>query len=219
MKKTLIVVFVLLMVTTGLHAQRAGLHTFGFRLGGAFGMHGSTGYVYISDRHYSLDNTGRLFNFNAALHWAYTIRNNLGIQAELNFMINQGSRVSAHGWRPGPGGGYHDWISGRLTYTSLDIPILLRLGLLFNGHIGFLAGPHLAIPLGGGSFDGRNIEESSAAFGFTTGFYLLLPIGAGRIVGDLRYVFDFSRAMGEMRRRALPITLGYEMSFYSMFRR
>ena len=223
MKKMLIVALVLLMAATGLHAQEAGTWTVGGRLGGAFGFSSSQSELreglaaYFGAPNASFSDEMK-FNFNFAVFGAYTIIDNLSLQMELNFMINQGLGLEAT--VPFAGSATFD-----LTYNSLDIPILLRYSF-FNEAFGVLAGPHISIPLGrarvsvpsilgGGSY--RFDIDTSAIFGLTTGIFGAFPVGPGSIVGDLRFLFDFNTLEVEgadaIRRRALAITVGYQMSF------
>ena len=135
-------------------------------------------------------------------------------------MLNQGYELRM------PFAGF-DSRRGRLTYTSLDIPILLRYNFLeFPLAFGVQAGPHISVPLGRGLLSGAGFSErfdidTFATFGLTTGFFSGTPVGPGRIVGDLRFIVDFNAveaqmwgtAMHIMRRRAFVISLGYEVTF------
>jgi len=131
------------------------------------------------------------------------------------------------------------WAVGVWYGGSLDIPILLRYGL-FNGLLGVMAGPHISFvpaPIfgSGGAIWSRDWDYWDAGsgsrsspgmrnrvlFGATAGIFGLIPAGPGRIVADLRFVFDFNamqiqvagNSYNIMRRRVPIISLGYELSF------
>ena len=120
-----------------------------------------------------------------------------------------------------------------MGYDSLDIPILLRYGF-FNGLFGVMAGPHISfVPAPISGFANYSISfshghdrapprvDNRRLFGATAGVFGLLPAGPGRIVADLRFVFDFNaiqiqvagNSYNIMRRRVPIISLGYELSF------
>ncbi|MCL2480202.1 MAG: PorT family protein [Spirochaetaceae bacterium] len=230
MKKRLVVIFVLLMVVTGLFAQQAGQFSVGSRLGPSFGFNNSGDFVdllkltLIAEDPFlanmiSISNE-RLTNFNFVLYGAYTIIDNLSLQAELNFMINQGYKIETTMLGLSLG-------STKITYSSLDIPILLKYTFVNNPALfGILAGPHISIPLGKAKISGFGMSEkfnieNFATFGLTAGIFGGYQIGPGRILADLRFVFDFN-ALEEkeevitiefMKRRALSLTAGYEISF------
>jgi len=245
MKKKLLVILILVMMSTGLYAQQVGQSTFGFRLGGARGLwrglesegwiidswsdwHGSSSSHWTVRTEWEESNRS---NFKAVIYYAYTFRNNLSLQVELNVMVNQGIEVEMrehitenHSWW-GWGWDNGSWDSGSwtdswttewsetFTYTSIDIPILLRHNF-FYGLLGFLIGPHISIPVAG-----DYINELNTTFGITIGGQGLFPIWGGRLVGDLRFIADFNRLVendwddGGIRRQALAITVGYEWSF------
>jgi len=208
MKKKLIVLLVLLTLGTGLYAQQAGTRFFGFRLGGAFGLwaglEDDRHYIFNGWGYYDFEESNRL-NFNFAVYYAYTFRNNLSLQMELNFMVNQGFEEER---QRGPHVG-EERRTTEITYTSLDIPILLRYSF-FHGLLGFLIGPHISIPIAG-DFS----EDASITFGLTVGGRGTMAVGQrGYIVGEMRFLADFNEVFDDGRRRqALAITLGYEWSF------
>ena len=163
--------------------------------------------------------TGMQVNPNFALYGAFPLSENLWVQAELNFMINQGYRLTVSD-RSGTD-------TDTITYTSLDLPILLKYELGQDEIIwGFLAGPHFSIPLGNARVSGDGLSEnfnirSFATFGVTAGAFAKYPLGNGYIVGDARFIFDFNAVEAReyfftvdfMRRRALAFSVGYEISF------
>jgi len=219
-KKTLCVLLVFIISTAGLYAQQAGQRIAGARIGAAFGFNSSMdiGNVF-DDREHSASDEMRI-NFALAAYGAHALTDRLSIQTELNLMINQGYglRVSVDG----------DLLhSEDITYTSLDIPILLRYNFLNSPSVlGILAGPHVSIPIGRARFtEGGTSEEidiyTVTTFGLSAGIFGGIQAGPGRIMGDLRFIFDFNpvekrpreESFAFMQRRALLFTLGYEMSF------
>ncbi|MDR1862560.1 MAG: PorT family protein [Treponema sp.] len=115
------------------------------------------------------------------------------------------------------------------SYSSLDIPVLLRYEFLQQPlMVGLVAGPVLSIPVGdvelsfpselGGSTD---VKTKGITFGATAGVFGGYPVGPGKIIADIRFLMDFTplkiKEGGEtieaIKRRSLNITLGYEFSF------
>ena len=203
------------------HAQQAGHVSIGGRIGPVFGVHNAVDLEGIDIGTGTVARESNvLFNFNFTLYVSYAIIDNVMIQAEANVMFNQGYELRM------PFAGF-DSRRGRLTYTSIDIPILLRYNFLdFPLAFGVQAGPHISVPLGRGILSGAGFRErfyidTFATFGLTTGFFSGTPVGPGRIVGDLRFIVDFNAleaqmwgtAMHIMRRRAFVISLGYEVTF------
>ena len=231
LKKPLIAGFVFLMAVSGLAAQQTGQFSFGGRLGGAVGFNNPgtfdnavrDHFGSLLSRSHSVVDEPEL-NFNFAIYFNYAITSRLSAQAELNFMINQGYELilSAPSQRS---------ILIDVNYHSLDIPLLLRYSLIDAPVIfGIQAGPHISIPLGrlevyedrdGAAFNERFGIDTSAAFGITAGLFAGFNAGPGRVVGDLRFIFDFNSldatAFGTrvefINRRALAATIGYEISF------
>jgi len=172
---------------------------------------------------------GQRVNFTFAVYGNYAITNNISIQMELKFMAVQGYelRFSAENYP-------RSWFAN-VSYTSLDIPILFRYSLL-NSQIlfGFQAGPHISIPLGRlavtedwdhyvsvNRINERFAIDTRASFGLTTGIFAGFQTGPGRVVGDLRFIFDFNsmqvydrgNRIDFITRRALSIAIGYQQSF------
>jgi len=209
MKKMVVVAMILLVTAAGIHAQQAGEWTIGGRLGGAMGLHNSGDVdmpgIVIDTR----------FNFNFALYANYAFSDMVSFQPEFNFMINQGYQIR---FPSSP-------LTMDITYSSLDIPLLLRISLLRPAALwGFLLGPHLSIPLGSAEFsyvDGSSADidiDTSITFGVTAGIFGARQAGPGRLIVDMRFIFDFNGvedAAGDefIRRRALVATIGYEISF------
>ena len=205
-------------------APQAGQFTVGGRLGGAIGFtesHAGTERILRPlfsnpDARVSVEPE---LNFNFALYGNYAITNRISIQAELNFMISQGYELTA----PRLGRGLYSF---DINYSSLDIPLLLRFAFLSSRPVfGIMAGPHISIPLGRleiysdheERYIGKLDIDSNFTLGFTAGLFGGFQAGPGRIVGDLRFIFDFDSLQAEgvefIRRRAAALSIGYEISF------
>jgi hypothetical protein len=223
MKKVFVLAAALVFVSFAANAQSFAA---GARLGPGIGFHGNgddmedqvdiwKGYGASVD-----DKVG--VGFIIAGYGAYYFTDSLAVQAELNFMINQKKilEISVGG------------VSGEIeaSYSSLDIPVLLRYEFLQQPlTVGLVAGPVLSIPisdvemiyptiLGGGSGDS---ETEGITFGATVGVFGGYPVGPGKIIADIRFLMDFtplkvkdgSETFEAIKRRSLNITLGYELSF------
>lgn len=148
----------------------------------------------------------------------------LGFQTELDILANNGTGFTAT-----MGG---QVMKSDFSYTSLELPILVT----YDFNVGpvtltALAGPHLSFPLGKVKAEtkdfGKKPEkhdfgiDSKALFGMTFGMAVGFPVGPGSIVGDIRYLNDFSKLRAEaygsvndvLTRRTLNISLGYQMTF------
>jgi hypothetical protein len=154
--------------------------------------------------------------FNAALFFAYRFNDRFGIQPELNVMVNNGIKAT-----------YTDGMEVTAAYTSLDIPILLYYNIIVNPVVvRIFAGPYLAIPVGkinievDGYSGGAGIENKGVMFGILGGFGVGFKVGPGNIIGDFRYINDFSenkilyngKDMKGFLRRSINVTVGYELS-------
>ena len=193
--------------------QAVNRHAFGFRLGGAFGLWAGleSGSGQVMNYFYQYDESNR-FSFNFALYYVHMFTNSMALQAELNFLINQGIEGE---WsvRTGPHG-TRTRLSSEWTYTSIDIPVLFRFRLfqeLFGfatGH--FLAGPHISIPIAG-----DNVDDAVMTYGLTIGGTGYFQMGPGHLVGDMRFITDFNGAFdgASARRQVLSITMGYQWTF------
>jgi len=232
MKKTFILLMVLMVSAGGLFAQQSGQWTSGGRLGMAFGFNNSADFgsllrnevrdeIFLDTGIWipvSVSDNMRM-NFNFALYANHAFSDRLSLQAELNFMINQGYELELSVL------GISETVD--IIYSSLDIPILVRYTLINSPLIfGIQGGPHISIPLGDGEISGGGMSgnipiRTSATFGLTAGILAGHQVGSGRIIGDMRFLFDFNeveaREFGQtisfMQRRALLFTIGYEVSF------
>jgi hypothetical protein len=198
MKKVLAVLIVLFVVAASGFAQ----FSVGAKLGGAFGFHS-----WNSDIE---DLTGEepdsKFNFTFGAFGGYAFNEKLSLQVELDFMLNQGGEVS----------------SEDIEYNSLDIPVLVKYAFLQNPLVvGVAVGPQISIPLGDIKVASEDIGADGITFGAVAGLYAGYPLGPGRIIGDLRFLFDFNQLKASesgvdadvLARRALIFTVGYEFSF------
>jgi len=213
MKKIPIAVLLLWMSTVTLFAQDAGEFTLGIRGGILFGFHkvGSDLKNYISDEFDRYPTEESLLNPNAVAYGNYAVTDNIAIQGELNFMINQDIKFSAYGYT----------VEG--TGICLDIPVLLKYVLVTDQmRIGILAGPYLSFPLGKFKTSGYysdGWEPEGFVYGITAGLFAGYPTGKGRFVGDIRFIFDLSPMkindygyiMEIMERRGIALTAGYEI--------
>ena len=216
MKRMLIITLALTMAAAALHAQPSGTHTIGARGGIAAGFNSLNDDFGWGDDYYSAP------NFNFGLYYAYAIIRNVAIQAELNVHTNQ--RLNANNNFRDPESSQSTLELANFTYSSLDIPILLRLSTP-RGRLGFLVGPHISIPLGSLSVSNhlhgvprRNFTQdidNFATFGFTVGGMGSFPIGPIRLVTDARFVVDINGVQVNnttvMNRRAFVVSLGLEM--------
>jgi hypothetical protein len=154
--------------------------------------------------------------FNAALFFAYRFNDRFGIQPEINVMTNNGIKAT-----------YPDGSEVVAAYTSLDIPIILQYNIILQPVlVRIFAGPYIAIPVGkinvevGGASGAAGVENTGVMWGVTGGFGVGFKLGPGNIIGDLRYINDFTENKiifnGQERkgflRRAINLTIGYELA-------
>ena len=242
LKKLLFVLLIAAVTAGGVFAQQAGTFSIGARLGPSFGFHNPTDAVKKAQEEFggmvSLNDTG-LVNFNFALYGAYTLIDNLSLAAEFNFHINQGYKITGSMAIPFLGSMS---LEGKGYYSSLDIPILVKYNFLKDPAVfGVLAGPHLSFPLGKAEIEyeasmmglseagSEKYDMEGITVGLTIGVFGGYKVGPGRFIGDLRFIFDFNSSQikdtyiingvsikqkeDAMKRRALALTLGYEISF------
>jgi hypothetical protein len=228
MKKILIVTLVFLMAVTSIHAQQAGQFSLGGRVGLGAGLNDPLNFeAYARQEFYpDLDSVSHkpCLQFNIVLYGNYAFSNMLSIQTELNFMLYQGYDLSLSFT------GNERSREAEVSYNSLDIPLLVKINFFHDpSRFGILAGPHVSIPLGRAEFyreyHGEKEDKFSidtfATYGLTAGLFGGYQVGPGRIVGDLRFIFDFSAVetivagttYKFMERKAITMSLGYEISF------
>ena len=229
MKRFLFVALIFMMAFTVVFAQEAGTFSAGVRGGIGIGFNDFT-----SDMRDLIEDVFETKNYKVesmlhpviAAYGYYTFAPNMAVQFEANFMINQGIKAV-----------YSESIydlSWDFMYMSLDIPVMFRYTFLNAPvSVGLLAGPYISIPIsqletgmtikwGGvdmGSIPVDKLDMEGFGFGATAGVFVGYPLGPGSIIGDLRFLFDFvhPKLKGAtdpfMNRRALNITVGYEMTF------
>jgi len=100
----LVVLLVFCISAASVFAQHEGQFTFGARLGPSFGFNSSGDIIPMlrDELFYDLGfrpsiSEGMNVNFNFALYGNYAFTDRLSLQAELNFMINQGYELSISG--------------------------------------------------------------------------------------------------------------------------
>jgi hypothetical protein len=155
--------------------------------------------------------------FNGTLYGAYRFNDVWSIQAELNFMLNNGIEISGHG------------TTVKIDYPTLDIPLLVRwnfIQLPFTA--GIVIGPYISIPIGKLNLSvgdrGSALDMKGNTLGIAGGFALGYKLGPGSLAADLRYLNDFGSLLvredfGEGMqdaniciRRSINVTVGYEFS-------
>jgi len=223
MKKLLLTAAVFLFVFTALHGQYAGKFALGARIGFQVGINAmQDDYKNWIDKGFSPSLKSQpLPNFVLVFLGEYGFTNQLGLQTEFNFNIAQGQEARA------------DSSYEQMTYSSLDIPILLKVNFLnSDNRFGILAGPYLTFPLGkvttkySGIVDryGRNIPDESNPIetpnlGFTAGLYGSF---LKYILVDLRFITDFGVSKEKfdngtyfkfMRRQGIIFSIGGQYTF------
>jgi hypothetical protein len=155
--------------------------------------------------------------FNAALYGAWRFNDVWSVQAELNFMLNNGMEISGQG------------SVVRIDYATIDIPLLVRWNFIQSPVVvGLAAGPYISLPAGklNLSVDDRGaaLDMSGNTFGIAGGFTLSYKLGPGSLTADVRYINDFGslyvhedfgEGMQQAKiciRRSINITAGYEFS-------
>jgi hypothetical protein len=177
-------------------------------------------------------------NFNAGLYGAYNFSPLFAFQAELALAFNSGILIEAidNGmWLNGEGNYTQNQsrIHERFSFSSLDIPLLLRLNFRPAPRyiISLLGGVHISLGLGKLSNsseypyftshnNSRNEGIKGALFGLSAGAKGGYSLGPGYIMADLRFMNDFTALAANYRdqgntkiltRRSFNISLGYEL--------
>ena len=155
--------------------------------------------------------------FNASLFMSFKITDTWLIQPEINVMINNGMEISGQGYLI------------KIDYNTLDIPLLIKWNFIQSPVIvGFFLGPYLSLPIGNLNLtigqNGSSLDISGITGGIATGFSIGYKIGPGNIIGDIRFMHDFSSLYVRedfgngfqnakiCLRRVINIALGYELS-------
>ena len=122
---------------------------------------------------------------------------------------------------------FADGVEMSATYHSLDIPLLLYFNIIHSPVlVRVFAGPYLALPISkmnmevSGLSGGTSADTKGVTGGVTGGFAVGFRAGTGNIIGDFRYMNDFSEVginyrgtdMKGFLRRSVNITVGYEFS-------
>jgi hypothetical protein len=155
--------------------------------------------------------------FNIALYGAYRFNDVWSVQAELNFMLNNGMEISGQG------------NTVKIDYPTLDIPLLVRWNFIQAPLVvGIVIGPYISLPIGrlnlsvGGR--GASLDMNGNAPGIAGGFALGRRLGPGNLTVDVRYLNDFRSlhvredfgdGMQDANiciRRSINVTAGYEFS-------
>lgn len=152
------------------------------------------------------------FGQNLSLYFGSNSRKSLlGFQIEGNFVFNNGISLTD----------VKNSEDVNFSYMSLDLPLLLRIGI---GEISLFAGPYISIPItpltvtyrdSSTEYDIEKIFDIMSSYGILGGLTLGLNAGPGYIVLDGRYMYDFneigiSNTAGVFRRHGICLTIGYE---------
>lgn len=226
MKKLLVSAVVAMMIVSAATAQI----TVGAK--GIFGIGAGTSLVFPEGTpEESKPDTSVLLGGGGGLYVRYNLPmlSALGFQTELDILAGNGIGIKSES----PFG----TVEMSVSYTSLELPILVT----YDFNVGpvtltALVGPHLSFPLGKMKLEAKMNDkkidvseigpndfsiDSKALFGMTFGMAVAYPVGPGSIVGDIRYLNDFSKLRVEgggaasdmLTRRTLNISLGYQMTF------
>jgi hypothetical protein len=157
-----------------------------------------------------------LVAFAVSLFFMFRFNDHFGIQPELNVMLNNGVEAT-----------YTDGTQVKAAYNSLDIPVLLYYNFILSPVLVRVSvGPYIAIPVGKvnvevpGLTGASGFENYGFMWGVTGGFGIGFRLGPGSIIGDVRYLNDFTENVityngSEQKgflRRSISTTIGYELS-------
>ena len=223
MKKFLLTAAVFLFAFTALYSQDTGKFAAGARFGVQFGIHAMQDDYnnFIKNDFEPSLKSQMLPNVVLTLLGTYGFSNQIGLQAEFNFNIKQGREATSGS------------NSVTMTYSSLDIPILLKVNFLNSeNRFGVLAGPYITVPLGNlstkysGIVDGygKDVKDENNTIdtpnlGFAVGLYGSFM---KYFLVDLRYITDFGIVKGDygygghdkfMRRQGIVLSIGGQYTF------
>jgi hypothetical protein len=157
-----------------------------------------------------------LVAFTASLFFMFRFNDHFGIQPELTVMLNNGIEAT-----------YTDSTQIKATYNSLDIPVLLYYNFILSPILVRISvGPYIVIPVGKinvevpGLTGASGFENHGFMWGVAGGFGIGFRLGPGSIIGDVRYLNDFTENIityngSEQKgflRRSISTTIGYEWS-------
>jgi hypothetical protein len=185
----------------------------GGKLGAGIGVNELEGEIKSLVKEYDLDEESNIA-FALDLYGGYAFTDKLSILTGLNFMFNNGVKLSYPG----------EVIE--ITVNSLDIPVLLRYKFINHPFVfGLQAGPYLSVPFGleynASDGDSGEADVDGVLFGITAGLIAGFPIGPGHIIGDIRFLADLSPIKEKddgdsyelFTRYGVNVTVGYEFSF------
>jgi hypothetical protein len=209
-KKFLVVLVLLAVVAFSVSAQT------GFFVGGKLGL--GPGFHSLADLN-SSDDPSFIWAFTAGAVAGYTFVPKVSVVSGVDFYFGQGVEFSQG--------------KDRVIYTSADLPVLVRYEFLQNlknhFNFGIEAGPYLSIPLYVYASGWKTVDTEGVNFGITGGVFGSCNLGSGRIIGGLRFLFDFSplkivipvtnSVEDVLTRRELIFSFGYEFTFGGLRKR
>lgn len=167
-----------------------------------------------------------------SLDWGFAffanipVAEKIGIQPEIGMSFKSiGAKVDT---------GWFGSIKGDISYTTIDIPVLVTYEVLKNDafSVNVLAGPKFSIPVGKAKYgrdfgDMKELEgkdkkvgiDSKCLYSIVVGADASYAMGPGAIVADLRYDFGLNKLKSDEddgdigTPRALALSLGYQMKF------
>jgi hypothetical protein len=214
MKKFILIAAFLIAGFTAVYAQ-TGFFA-GAKLGAEFGFSKMSDDTkkWAGNQPASYDEKSK-FAFTLGAYGGYGITDKFAVLAEMDLYFAQGIKL--------------DFSIAEYTvrYSSMDLPILLRYSFVQSKvAFGLQVGPYFSFPLSAeeefsGNFKkpGTNtVNTEGVTFGALGGLFLGYPAGRGRIVADLRLLFDFTplKDIADFEilyRRGVVLTVGYEFSF------
>ncbi|MDR1307414.1 MAG: PorT family protein [Treponema sp.] len=215
MKKFILIAVFLIAGFTVVYAQTGFLA--GAKLGAEFGFSKASGDIkkWADALSVSYDEKSQAA-FTLGFYGGFGITNKLAVLAEMDLYFGQGIRLDFSA------------ADYKVRYSSLDIPILLRYAFVQSKvSFGLLAGPYFSFPLSakkdysgsGSTWTGTNaFDTGGMTTGALGGLFLSYSTGRGRIMADLRLLFDFTPLKDAddaeiLNRRGVVLTVGYEFSF------
>ncbi|MDR1986027.1 MAG: hypothetical protein LBP88_03520 [Treponema sp.] len=143
----------------------------------------------------------------------------MGFQVEGNFRLNSGMTVKDDNEN-----------TYKFSYSAVDIPVLIRLGVAGGGMFSLFAGPYMSIPLSKLTYKRSGAADAEyqiapalsfmGSYGVLGGITMGVKVGPGYIALDGRYTYDINEITITMpnddkdrlfRRRGFIVSLGYEL--------